>query len=308
MARPGPESSMHHPTTEQWYSRTRLQKLTTSDSLGWSNMRLELAQHQPVPEQVTGPYLEDDVIAFLLQGTASMRMRYPGGKVQNRMVGPGTLQLLPHHTEFGGSWNASWTYGALQVDRDMMIRATVELFAGDPETVQLVPRFLFNDPLLYHLGIELTRELQNANPRGSLYAEALGNTMTLYLLRHYSTRKVVREVLGGRLTRVQLRIIDEYIHAHLDQKITLADLANCIHVSVPHFERIFRATIHRPPYRYVLDIRLDHAKALLEHTSLTMIEVALRCGFSSQSHFNTHFKRQFGVTPARYARDRRRQT
>lgn len=76
------------------------------------------------------------------------------------------------------------------------------------------------------------------------------------------------------------------------------DLAHSIHLSVPHFERLFRTTTKRPPYRYVLDIRLEKARSLLK-TSLSLSEIGLQCGFGSQSHFTLHFRRRYGVTPAR---------
>ena len=105
--------------------------------------------------------------------------------------------------------------------------------------------------LLYGLGLELCNETRSANPHGPLYAESLANTLTLYLLQHYSTGRLVRDLSRGRLTPAQLRLVEEYIHAHLDKKFSVADLATCLHLSVPHFERMFRATTHRPPYHYV---------------------------------------------------------
>ena len=147
--------------------------------------------------------------------------------------------------------------------------------------------------------------MRNANPLGPLYAESLTNRLTLYLLRHYSSGRVIGELPSSRLTPVQLGMIDEYIHAHLDQKITLADLAACLHLSVPHFERMFRVTTHVPPYRYVLELRLEQARVLLERTRLPVAEVAVQCGFSSQSHFTAHFSRHVGVSPARFARGTR---
>jgi len=104
------------------------------------------------------------------------------------------------------------------------------------------------------------------------------------------------------LTPTQLNMVNEYIHAQLDQKISLTDLAACLHLSVPHFERMFRATTHVPPYRYLLEVRLERAKTLLEKTQLPIAEIARQCGFSSQSHFTAHFTRHVGVSPARFAR------
>jgi AraC family transcriptional regulator len=305
MPLPVRQSSMPHTSLEQWHSGTRLQNLTTSDSLDWNNARLEIAQHDAMPELAYSPYLEDDVFAFLLAGTALMKMRIPDGIAQNERVNPGSLQLLPRQTVFGATWNAAWTYGALQLNRGMMIAASAALHSGDPEKTELVPTYGFTDPLLYHLGVELSNELQSANLLGVLYAESLTNTLILYLLRHYSTGRVVRELSSSHLTPAQLRGVDEFIHAHLDQRISLADLANCVHLSVPHFARMFRTTTHRPPYQYVLELRLERARILLETTRLPLAEVAYRCGFSSQSHFTTHFTRYVGVSPARFARGTR---
>jgi AraC family transcriptional regulator len=255
-----------------------------------------------MPELAYSPYLEDDVFAFLLAGSALMKMRLPDGIARNERVSPGTLQLLPRQTVFGANWNAPWTYGALQLYRGSAVGMAAATLRGDPQKTELVPTYGFNDPFLYHLGIELANEMRNANPLGPLYADSLANRITLHLLRHYSTGRVVRDLSSGRLTPAQLRLVDEYIHAHLDQKITLADLAARLHLSVPHFERMFRATTYRPPYRYVLELRLERARVLLKNTRLPLADVAFQCGFSSQSHFTAHFTRYAGVSPARFAR------
>jgi AraC family transcriptional regulator len=224
--------------------------------------------------------------------------------VLNERMGPGSLQLLPRQTVYGfkADWPSAWTYGALQLNWQMVVATSAMLVRGDPERIEMVPTHGFTDPLLYHLSIVLTSEMQNANPLGHLYADSLTNRLTLHLLRHYSTGRVVREPASSRLTVTHLRLLDEYIHAHMDQKISLADLATCLHLSVPHFERMFRTTTHQPPYRYVLEIRLERARVLLRRTRLTVAEVALQCGFSSQSHFTAHFTRHTGVSPARFAR------
>jgi AraC family transcriptional regulator len=293
-----------HLTREQYYAGTRLQLLTTSDSLDWDNARLEIAQHEPIPYLNYSPYLDDDVLAFLLAGSALMKMHMPGGKVRSEHIGPGILQLLPRQTVYGAQskWDTAWRYGALQLDRYMVMMTAAELLRGDPARTELVPTYGINDPLLYHLGIEFTQEMQHSNPHGHLYVDSLTNRITLHLLRHYATGRVVYRLSPYRLTYAQLRVVDAYIHAHLDHKIALADLAACLHLSVPHFERMFRAATHQPPYRYVLELRLERARVLLHRTRFTLAEIALQCGFSSQSHFTAHFTRYSGVSPARFAR------
>lgn len=290
-----------HPAAVQWYSTTRLQKLTSSESLGWANVELDVAEHGPVSELRYVPYDDHDVISFLLDGKLRVQSRI-GGIQHHFVAGPGMMFLIPRHTEFASSWDAPWTNGALRLNPSIVYEAAAATQRGDPAKIEIVPSFFFTDPLLYQLGVELTNELRSANPFGPLYVDSLTNTLMLYLLRHYSTGRVAGDLSSSRLTLAQLRMVDEYIHAHLDQKISLADLANCVHLSVPHFERMFRATTSRPPYRYVLELRIEQARILLESTHLSLAEVAYRCGFSSQSHFTTHFTRQIGISPARFAR------
>jgi AraC family transcriptional regulator len=300
-----PELPAPHPSLTHWSKNTSLQVLTTSESLGWNHISLSMERQEAILENIHIPYLEDDVFGLLLEGSPRIYTRLVDGNSFNTYAGPQSLQLIPRHSEFVGRWDSAWTYVVMRLNRNFVTETAATIQRGDPTKIAFVPTHYFNDPLLYALGIELINEMRNANSLGLLYAESLINTLTLYLLRHYSTGQVVRELASSRLTSGQLRIIDEYIHAYIDQKITLADLAACLHLSVPHFERIFRATTQCPPYRYVLELRLERAKILLEKTRLPLAEVARQCGFSTQSHFTTHFTRYVGVSPARFARGAR---
>lgn len=299
------EALAPHPTLVQWTTNTQMRVLSTSESLGWNHLSLFIERQAAVPEDITVPYLEDDVLSVLLEGSGRVHMRLIDGISFNKCLEPQSLQLVPRHSEFAGWWDSAWTYAGLRLNRQFVSETAAAIQYGDPTRIELLPTFFFNDPLLYYLSVELCNEVRSGNPLGTLYADSLTNTLALYLLRHYSTGRVVRELSSSRLTPAQLCMVDEYIHAHLDQKISLADLAACLHLSVPHFERMFRASTQRSPYRYVLELRLERARVLLTNSRLSLAEVAYQCGFSSQSHFTTHFRRYAGVSPARFARSAR---
>jgi len=69
------------------------------------------------------------------------------------------------------------------------------------------------------------------------------------------------------------------------------------------FVRAFKESTGVPPYRYVLERRIELSKSLLADSNCPITEVALRTGFASQSHFATAFRRLTSVTPGRYRRD-----
>jgi AraC family transcriptional regulator len=96
--------------------------------------------------------------------------------------------------------------------------------------------------------------------------------------------------------RVAMRVID-YIDAHLDTSLTLAELADVADLSVPHFKVLFRATFDRPVHRYVIEKRIERAKTLLMQGTLPISRIALDCGFAHASHMAHWMKRTLGVTP-----------
>lgn len=106
-------------------------------------------------------------------------------------------------------------------------------------------------------------------------------------------------VLKGGLAPHLLRRVDDWIEAHLDSAIRLADLAQIVDLSPFHLHRMFRMSRGATLQDWITDRRIDRAKALLrEHCPL--IQIAVACGFASQSHLTRVFKARTMLTPAAY--------
>ena len=83
----------------------------------------------------------------------------------------------------------------------------------------------------------------------------------------------------------------------------LLELAN---VSPAHLSRTMRVHYDTSPTRFVADLRLEHASALLATTDLTVTEIAYRCGFASQSYFTRRFRARLHEIAPRESRIRAR--
>ena len=90
------------------------------------------------------------------------------------------------------------------------------------------------------------------------------------------------------------------MHANFAEDLSLDQLAHVSGVSASQFGRAFRAEVGQTPHHYLIKLRVDAACDLLEHTPLSVIEVALQCGFGQPSHFATTFRRTLGMTPREY--------
>lgn len=104
---------------------------------------------------------------------------------------------------------------------------------------------------------------------------------------------------------MRMRRFLEYIEEHLDQDISLEEMAASAGVSKTEALRCFHKTLQTTPYSYVMEARLSKAADLLAETGLPVGEIASRTGFNQQSYFGKRFKEKMGVTPLEYRRKMR---
>jgi transcriptional regulator GlxA family with amidase domain len=92
------------------------------------------------------------------------------------------------------------------------------------------------------------------------------------------------------------------IRERLDGNIHLSDMARECGLSVSHFTRAFRQSFGMSPYRWLLERRIDRAKALLVTSEVSIADIAIQAGFSDQAAFTRAFGRIVGDSPARWRR------
>jgi transcriptional regulator GlxA family with amidase domain len=93
--------------------------------------------------------------------------------------------------------------------------------------------------------------------------------------------------------------IIQTMEKNLEEPISPVDLARDAGMSTRQLERLFRRYLNRSPKRYYMEMRLEKARGLLLQTDLSVINVALACGFTSPSHFSKCYRAHFGRTPYR---------
>ena len=86
---------------------------------------------------------------------------------------------------------------------------------------------------------------------------------------------------------------------NIEDPISPASLAKEVGMSTRQLERLFRRYLNRSPKRYYMELRLAKARNLLMQTDMSVINVALACGFASPSHFSKCYRAQYDTTPYR---------
>lgn len=84
------------------------------------------------------------------------------------------------------------------------------------------------------------------------------------------------------------------------QKLQVCDLARQVNLSPWHFMHLFRAETSVSPKRYLRNLKMKEAEALLKNSFLSVKEITSRVGFSDRSHFSRDFKNLFGHSPSEF--------
>lgn len=98
----------------------------------------------------------------------------------------------------------------------------------------------------------------------------------------------------------RLKRVVQHIDAHLHGRITLGEMAAVAGLTRMHFAAQFRRATGISPHGYLLQRRVERAKALLRDTGRPLVDIALCVGFGTQPHFTTVFKRFAGQPPHRW--------
>lgn len=209
-----------------------------------------------------------------------------------------------HGMALGGLWNGSWFLGRAGVLDDYGCSVHPEQRASlaerSPQT-RITPA-----------SFTLDRDrLSAASPNGAMEL-MLGLVRRLY---GDGLAEGVEEILsfsGARYRQVgpgakksmslHLRTIVELMENNLEETLSLDQLAAYSGRSRRQIDRLFQAQLGTSPRRYYMELRITKSRRLLQYSDLSVMEVAVACGFVSVSHFSKCYAAYFGYPPSREQR------
>ena len=138
-----------------------------------------------------------------------------------------------------------------------------------------------------------------ANDHGEDLANAVADQLIYSSIRtdQDTQRLSIPSRIGVRHPKLSLVI--QKMEQNIEEPISPATLARDVAMSTRQLERLFRRYLNRSPKRYYMELRLQKARNLLMQTDMSVINVALACGFASPSHFSKCYRAHYDTTPYR---------
>jgi AraC family transcriptional regulator len=245
-------------------------------------------------------YPTEHVICLSLAPRPVRLLQIQGDQSYTGLYGKGDFSITPAAAPFFARWDSDDRLLQMRINSQFIGRVATEALAMNPDRLEVISTFRTRDPQVEAIAMLLLTELKQENLGSSLYIDSLTNLLAVQLLRQYSASKPHLSLYEGGLPQRQLLQVFDYIDAHLDRDIKLADLAGAIGMSQFHFCHMFKQSIGTSPYQYLLQQRIERAKQLLKQTDRSVTEIALDCGFNSHSHLSKQFRQLTGLTPKAY--------
>ena len=268
----------------------------SSAHTNWRNIVVE--EHHFSTREMGDLMFVQDVIAVNIGCTVRCEFK-KDGRFQQLAMGKHAVSLSPGARPFFRrsqlDENGSGEVLYMAVDPGFVSR-TAESLDVYPDRLELIEQQRPADPALWHIAMALRAGLQGTGIESRLYGESLSTALVAHLLRQYAGRPVGPPPHRG-LPREKLTRAIEYIQDQLHADLTVADVAQAIHMSPYHFTRLFKQSTGRSPYRYVIEARAKKARDLLLAGQFSIVEIAHNLGFADQSHLTRQVKEVFGVTP-----------
>jgi len=249
------------------------------------------------PGLYAGAIMTDHRVIFYLTPDVPTDCRCEGIG-QWRVQTPYDFDLVPAGAS--GSWEDHADCDMVSVRlAPSLVNSTAEALSVPGGRAELAPKIGARDPLVEHVVRALMAELAAPEPAGRIYADSLAVALTTRLLQNYAPVGTTGRQL---LSKPQIRRIVDFVEENLEGELTLEQLAEVAGMSIPHLTSLFRRTMGQSVHAYVMERRVQRARALLLDREMTISEVALETGFAHQSHLARWMRRLLGVTPTEILR------
>ena len=141
--------------------------------------------------------------------------------------------------------------------------------------------------------VRLTELVKSPSVKNDLHINAVLTSLFTDIIAQEAT-------LGSIKSSGYLKQCINYIANHYSEPITIEELAASVYVSKYYLINLFNKSIGMPPYRYLVEYRLNQSKFLLLNTDMMVGEIASRVGFNSESQYIKLFNQYIGTTPKQF--------
>jgi AraC family transcriptional regulator len=210
-----------------------------------------------------------------------------------------SVNILPAGSSFRAYGDPIKFFRSLSIGFDPQHFDRIAAENGNPD-LSFEPKLTVSDQRVRGLCKLLADECKTDDSGGAFYAESLINALMVAVARLAAACR--RPMAKGGLASWQLRRAEAYMADNVTQAMSLTEIADLVDFSPSHFCRAFKKSTGKSPYQWMIEARIDLAKANLLKRDRSISEISLQLGFCDQSHFTRTFTKVAGISPLAWQR------
>jgi AraC family transcriptional regulator len=264
----------------------------TSQGRPWPGLKV---WHQVGPQgDLYVPPLGNHTI-LLRRGAATRLLQRQGNAVGECAWQRGTAVVVP--TDTPSFWRSAVRRDNIHID---LAPIWLQRAAGG-DSVVLDACFGRKDAVLSGFADLLLASLDSNVSLNPGFGEHLALGLAIHLIENYALAQGPTRA-AATLSRRQMRLLGDAVHAELHGRWTVARLAALVDLSPFHFARAFKASFGATPHAWLQQRRMQEAARLVRETRQPLADIAAQTGHPSAAHFSQAFRRHWGVAPSIYRR------
>jgi AraC family transcriptional regulator len=273
----------------------------------WQDIKALIVALPSVANTLPLPSVSEPFLAWTLSGEIDFQEREGKRPWVTHRIKRGSFFLTSGGAPYECRWKAATPepFQAMSVfiELPLLQRALEEVFGADAPHARLRDVSAFTDAALNSFMERLRDELmrRHASP---LFLQGIAQAIAIHLARNYAELDKASRRGSPSLPGYKLRQITDWMAEHVAEEFSLDRLAAQVGLSKFHFDRLFKTAMGVSPSRYHINLRMDAAKRLLRESKQSVVTVALDVGYTNPSHFAQLFRRETGLSPSDYRRQR----
>ncbi|HEV7903205.1 MAG TPA: helix-turn-helix domain-containing protein [Pyrinomonadaceae bacterium] len=281
--------------------------LATGHGEAWRDLKAWIVALPPVVDALHLPAVSESFLAWTISGEVDFDERENEQPWITHRIRKGSFFLTSGGAPYDCRWRAAtpepFESMAVFIELPLLQRALDEVFGDNAVHARLRDMSAFTDDALDSLMEQVRGELlrQAASP---LVVQGLAQLIAVHLARNYGETDEETHSGSPSLPGYKLRQITDWMAEHVAEDFHLAGLAAQVGLSKFHFQRLFKSALGVSPSRYQINLRMNAARRLLRETKRSVVDVALEVGYADPSHFAQLFRRETGLSPSDYRRQR----
>lgn len=201
-------------------------------------------------------------------------------------------------------YHESFDFFRVYFSQDILNECFETIFGKGPtSTLALFDAHFVEDRIVDNLTRMLAGVEEDGGCLGPCFVDSVGLALATHLLCLYSFRTPRVKPKVSPLPTWKLRRVRDFMEQNLFRPIYLSELSEIAGLSRMHFAAQFRAATGQAPHAYLLQRKIERARALLSDLTLSVSDVASIVGFKNKAHFANSFKRVVGQPPSRWRSD-----